>query len=384
MKESGYEAYLVGGGVRDLLLDKKPKDFDIATNATPEQIYKIFKNCRLIGRRFRLAHIYFGREIIEVATFRASHKITYKDQTTDEGMLLRDNIYGSIEEDALRRDFTVNALYYNIDDFSIVDYTNGINDLKNGIIRLIGEPEIRYREDPVRMIRAIRFMAKLGFKLETETEKSIPLLCDLIRMVPPARLFEEVLKLFMTGSASRTFEELQSYNLFAQLFPSTNKNLIKNNKKINNSFIWQGLHNTDKRIFEEKPVTPAFLFAILLWDPVRDNYKELEKKGMDTYAAIQKASSEVLNEQLKYVSLPKRFSLPMKEIWSLQFRFKNISEKKATRFVFHPRFRAAYDFLLLRTQMKELEPDLVNWWTKFQAKNSDLMESAREKRKTRY
>ncbi len=384
LNEAGYKAYLVGGGVRDLLLGKKPKDFDVATNATPEQVSKIFKNCRLIGRRFRLAHIHFGREIIEVATFRASNHIDINSQKTDEGMLLRDNVYGNIEEDAIRRDFTVNALYYNIDNFSVIDYVCGIDDLNNEIIRLMGDAEVRYREDPVRMIRAVRFMTKLNFQLEQETENYLFRLGNLIQMVPAARLFDEVLKLFMNGYAAKTFENLYHYKLFKYLFPKTNNCLDNNEGKIKNTFVWQGLYNTDLRIHEEKPVTPAFLFAILLWDPVREKTMIFEQNGLEPNKAMQKAYTMVLDYQLKQISIPKRFSIPMREIWGLQSRFQHTTEKKAIRFISHPRFRAAYDFLLLRTQMGEMQPEIVEWWTNFQDKNANLMQSIKNSRKKKF
>jgi len=356
---------LVGGGVRDLLLGREPKDFDVATDATPEQVKAVFRNCRLIGRRFRLAHVHFGREIIEVATFRGSQSST-EEVESENGMLLRDNVFGTIESDALRRDFTINALYYNIQDFSVVDYTGGVADLEKGILRLLGDPEERYREDPVRMIRAIRFAAKLGFRIDDTCADPIGELSHLMEGVPAARLFDEVLKLFMGGVAVHTFEKLRQYGLFEQLFPETEEVLSYEEHDFPILFVVRGLENTDRRIREGKPVTPAFLFAVLLWEPVRLFAEELIQEGHSVQEAMQVSGNEVLEHQLKYVSLPKRFSLPMREIWSMQERFKFRSGKRPHRLMAHPRFRAAYDFLLLRAEVGEADPELAEWWTKFQ------------------
>ena len=352
--------------MRDLLLGREPKDFDVATDATPEQVKEVFRNCRLIGRRFRLAHVHFGREIIEVATFRAAQAEPTSDHQNDDGMLLRDNVYGSIEEDALRRDFTVNALYYNIQDFSVIDYAGGVADLEAGVLRLMGDPETRYREDPVRMLRAIRFMAKLGFVIEPATEKPIWKLGDLLQGVPAARLFEEVLKLFMGGTAATAFEKMRHYDLFAQLFPDTELALAEQEEEFPHTMVLQGLLNTDARVRDEKPVTPAFLFAVLLWEPVRLRAMALESEGMAPYPALQQASAEILERQLRRVSLPKRFSTPMREIWALQSRFEHTRGKRPARLAGHPRFRAAYDFLLLRAQAGEVSQKLADWWTEYQ------------------
>jgi len=366
LKDAGYQAHLVGGGVRDLLLGREPKDFDVATDATPEQVKEVFRNCRLIGRRFRLAHVHFGREIIEVATFRAAHSQPSPDHRSDDGMLLRDNVYGNIEEDALRRDFTVNALYYNIQDFSVIDYAGGVADLEAGVLRLMGDPETRYREDPVRMLRAVRFMAKLGFVLDPQTEKPIWELGDLMQGVPAARLFEEVLKLFMGGTAATAFEKLRHYDLFAQLFPDTEVALSEQEEEFPHTLVLQGLLNTDARVRDGKPVTPAFLFAVLLWEPVRLRALALQAEGLAPYPALQQASAEVLERQLRRVSLPKRFSMPMREIWALQSRFEHTRGKRPARLAAHPRFRAAYDFLLLRAHAGEVSQKLADWWTEYQ------------------
>jgi len=362
----------VGGGVRDLLLGREPKDFDVATDASPEEVRDVFRNSRLIGRRFRLAHVQFGREIIEVATFRAGQDEQLADQhQTDEGMLLRDNVYGNIQQDALRRDFTVNALYYNIADFSIIDYAGGVEDLNNGILRLLGDPETRYREDPVRMLRAVRFAAKLGFRVASETESPIRELAPLLSDVPAARLFEEMLKLFLGGSAVGSFEKLRQYGLFGQLFPDTDTCLAELDHEFPLTLVLKGLENTDNRVREEKPVTPAFLFAVLLWEPVRRRAAELEATGIVPYQSVQQAASEVVSRQLKRVSLPRRFSTPMQEIWAMQARFSQTRGKRPLKLLAHPRFRAAYDFMLLRAASGEADPELAAWWTEFQEGNAD-------------
>ena len=354
------------------MLGREPKDFDVATDASPEQVRQTFRNCRLIGRRFRLAHVQFGSEIIEVATFRAGQDAEVSDNhQTDEGMLLRDNVYGTIEQDALRRDFTVNALYYNISDFSIIDYAGGVEDLGEGLLRLLGDPETRYREDPVRMLRAVRFAAKLGFRLAPGTESPIPVLASLLADVPSARLFEEVLKLFLGGTAVACFEKLRQYGLFAELFPDTDASLARLEHEFPLTLVLNGLENTDNRIREDKPVTPAFLFAVLLWEPVRLRAEKLQAEGESPYQAVQRAGGEVVARQVQRIALPRRFSTPMQEIWGLQSRFLQTRGKRPQRLLTHPRFRAAYDFLLLRAQSGEADPELASWWTDFQDGNAE-------------
>ncbi len=367
LKDAGYEAYLVGGGVRDLLLGREPKDFDVATNATPERVRELFRNCRLIGRRFRLAHVYFRGEIIEVATFRGHHGEGGNGESeTRNGMVVRDNVYGTLEEDAVRRDFTVNALYYNIQDYSIVDYTGGLEDLHNGVLRLIGDPRQRYREDPVRMLRAVRFAAKLGFRLEKETEAALIELGELLTGVPPARLFDEMLKMFLGGQAVATFELMRHYNQFGILFPQTEKALEREEQGFPITFLLHAMENTDRRITEQKPVTPAFLYAALLWEPVRQLARELEAEGMSRIQSLQVAGDRVLERQRRIISIPRRFTLQMREIWAAQERLTQRTGKRAYRILSHPRFRASYDFLLLRAQSGEVEPELGEWWTRFQ------------------
>ncbi|WP_459867450.1 polynucleotide adenylyltransferase PcnB [Halomonas shantousis] len=367
LHNAGFEAYLVGGCVRDSLLGKPPKDFDIATNATPDEVRDLFRNSRLIGRRFRIVHVRFGREIIEVTTFRgqpgADHDETLSHQSVD-GLLLRDNVWGSIEEDALRRDFTVNALYYNIADFSIHDWADGLRDLESRTLRLIGDPVTRYREDPVRMLRAIRFAAKLGFTFDPATEAPIREQAPLLLQIPPARLFEEVLKLFLSGQAVASFHLLREYGLFAMLFPEADE--VINAKPWAEKLIEQALANTDQRIQQERPVTPAFLFAALLWPGMRARAEHLEAQGMPPVPAQQTASQQAVSRQLQHTSIPKRFSLPMRDIWDLQQRLPKRRGKRAFQTREHPRFRAAYDFLLLREAAGEIDSGLGDWWTAFQ------------------
>ena len=369
LKESGYQGHLVGGGVRDLLLGREPKDFDIATDATPEDVRHLFRNCRLIGRRFRLAHVMYGREIIEVATFRAMQDMDSDDDghhVDGEGRIVRDNVYGTIEEDALRRDFTVNALYYNIADFSIIDYAGGMADIESGVLRLMGDPEVRYREDPVRMLRAVRFATKLGFRLDPATEAPVRTLAPLLGDIPPARLFEEILKLFLSGYALANFEMLRHYYLFGQLFPLTEEALTHEENSFPLTLISHGMSNTDARIEADKPVTPAFLLAVLLWEPVRLRAALLEAEGQHPALALQHAGSQIIEEQARVMAMPRRFSLPMREIWMLQLRLQQKGGRRSQRVLEHPRFRAAYDFLLLRGAAGEVEQDICDWWTEYQ------------------
>lgn len=373
LHKSGFQAYLVGGCVRDLLLGLEPKDFDVATNASPEQIKALFNNCRLIGRRFRLAHIVFGRDVIEVATFRGHHgeqessnKNTSKQ--SNEGLLLRDNVYGSIEEDAERRDFTVNAMYYSIADFAIYDFANGVKDLEAGLLRLIGDPETRYREDPVRMLRAVRFATKLGLRIDDAAREPLPRLAHLLDNIPPARLFEEYLKLFMHGKAEANFLALQEFGLFSYFFPQI-KAALKNTDSFEYRMLYQLCVDTDTRINNGKRVTPAYLFAATLWYPVVAQAEQLTSEGgLIEYDAFQIAAADVLGKQSRSISIPKRFSLPARDMWTLQIRLQQTHPRKAERLLTHPKFRAAYDFLLLRARV-EAHPDLKSlgeFWTEFQ------------------
>ncbi len=357
--------------MRDLLLGREPKDFDIATNASPDEVRRLFRNCRLIGRRFRLAHIMFGREIIEVATFRAQAGDDSAEdgsgiEVEKSGRLLRDNIFGTLEEDAWRRDFTINALYYSIEDFSVADYTGGMADIEAGLLRVIGEPGQRFREDPVRMLRAVRFAAKIGFRIDEASEAKIFELGYLLDDIPAARLFDEVLKLFFGGCALQTFELLRHYNLFRYLFPQTDDELAEEENHFPHTMLMRALQNTDDRIALGKPVTPAFLYAALLWEPVRQEWLLRQEEGVPEQPALTQAAQEVMSFQLECTSLPRRFSTPMQEIWAMQPRLAKRAGKRAYRLIEHPRFRAAYDFLLLRAEAGEEDKELADWWTAFQ------------------
>jgi len=368
LKKSGYQAYLVGGCVRDLLLGREPKDFDVVTDARPEDVKRIFRNCRLIGRRFRLAHICFGRDVVEVATFRGSEK---GDRVIKDGRLIRDNVYGTIEEDAWRRDFSVNALYYNIRDFSLVDYVGGIEDHQAGSLRLIGDPEERYREDPVRMLRAIRFATKLGFNLHSDSALAIKDFSFLLRDVPPPRLYDEVLKLFLSGYAVQTFEQLRHYDLFKPLFPDTDKYLETQNKNFPSIFLAKALENADRRLAEGKSVTPYFLFAIFLWGPLRTVIEQKIKLGQNESNAFHESVGEVILKQVQYLSFPRRVSAQVREVWSLQWAFKKTVGGAPYRLLRRPRFRAAYDFFVLRAETGEADPEIAKWWTTFQEASDD-------------
>lgn len=363
----GYQSYLVGGCVRDLLLGREPKDFDVATNASPEQVRSAFRNCRLIGRRFRLAHVRFGSEIIEVATFRATVAEGDDDRVTENGRLLRDNVYGSIEEDAWRRDFTVNALYYNINGFSVVDFVGGMADHEAGQLRVIGDPQQRYTEDPVRMLRAVRFATKLGFSIAPNSEAPLFRLGELLDSIPAARLYEEVLKLFLSGYALQSFELLRHYHLFECLFPEVEECLAEESEGFPHVFVARALQNTDMRLEADKPVTPYFLLAALLWEPVKRASEHKINEGETELAANQAAVHEVIARQVRRTAFPRRVSVLMREVWSLQPRFEKRTGVRPERLLSHPRFRAAYDFLLLRTETGEVAPELAAWWTKFQA-----------------
>ncbi len=368
LREGGHEGYLVGGAVRDLLVGGHPKDFDVATSATPEEVKHLFRNCRLIGRRFRLAHVVFGREIIEVATFRANVDDGSGDRETHEGgRLLRDNVYGTIEDDAVRRDFTANALYYTVEDFSVRDYVGGFEDVANRLLRLIGDPETRYREDPVRMLRAVRLAAKLGFSIEPATATPIPQLASLLREAAPARLFEECMKLFLSGHAVASFEGLERHGLLAVLFPETAKALAGNSSGALRRMLVEGLRSTDARVAADEPVSPAFLFAVLLWPAYCRELMVLQAQGVSAVEAQRRAADRVTVHQLSSIALPRRFSLPMQEIWLMQSRFSLRQRKRVMRTLAHPRFRAAWDFLLLRKTASGSHDEDIAFWLEAQS-----------------
>ena len=373
LHEAGFEAYLVGGGVRDLLLGGHPKDFDVATNATPEEVRRLFRGARIVGRRFQIVHVRMGREMIEVTTFRGHHDEELSQARNEDGMLLRDNVYGTLETDAMRRDFTVNALYYDLKTFSIIDYTGGMQDLKKRSLRMIGDPTTRYKEDPVRMLRALRFAAKLGFELEPATAKPIRTLANLLLNVSEARLFEEVLKLFLNGSATATFGLMRDYDLLQQLFPGTDE-ALKANEPYMVELVDLCMTNTDKRIRSDKTVTPAFIYAALLWPALQRRYRALSGSGTPVQTWNQ-AAQDVISQQLARTSIPKRFLIPMREIWDLQQRLPSRMGMRALRLLDHPRFRAAYDFLLMREDAGEPLEGLGSWWTHYQAANDEEREA---------
>ncbi|MGY3264642.1 polynucleotide adenylyltransferase PcnB [Lysobacter sp. HA35] len=366
LRESGFGAHLVGGAVRDLLIGGHPKDFDIATDATPEQVRGLFRNCRLIGRRFRLAHVVFGREIIEVATFRAAQPADDDVEAHEVEQVVRDNVFGSIEEDAVRRDFTANALYYSIEDFSIRDYVGGFADVQARILRLIGDPERRYREDPVRMLRAVRLSAKLGFTIEAATAEPIPRLAPLLREAAPARLFEECLKLFLSGHAVQSFLGLEAHDLLPVLFPEAAAALLSNRSGALRRMVLKGLADTDARVAAEEPVSPAFLFALLLWPAYCRALARLQADGVNAPEAQQRAADRVTLHQMDVIALPRRFTLPMQEIWLLQTRFSQRQRRRVFRLLSHPRFRAAFDFLVLRLTASDEHNADVEFWREAQ------------------
>ncbi len=364
LKDGGYQAYMVGGGVRDLLAGLTPKDFDIATDAHPEQVKKLFRSCRLVGRRFVICHVRFGHEVLEVTTFRGA--ITDMHARDETGRVLVDNDYGSLEEDAFRRDFTVNALYYDIRDYSIIDYCGGVDDLKTGTLRLIGDPELRYREDPVRMLRAVRIANKLHFRLEPGTAAPISKLAPLLAEIPAARLFDEVLKVLMCREGVDNLYGLRVYGLFRQLFPATDE-MLGDERHL--AFLNLALGNSADRIAQDQPVSPAFLYAALLWPPVQRRVRQLRaSEGHAESLAMEQAAEEVIARACARVAIPKRFSMPMREIWAMQLRLTQRTPARARRLMTHPRFRAAYDFLLLRARVgaDAVLEELADWWTRAQ------------------
>ena len=371
LDQAGFQAFLVGGCVRDAMLDLHPKDFDVATNATPDEVRALFGNCRLIGRRFRLAHVRFGREIIEVATFRAAANHDDDDVAHDhEGRILRDNVYGGIDEDVWRRDFSCNALYYNIADFSIWDYVGGVEDVERRRLVLIGDPEQRLREDPVRMLRAIRFAAKLNFTIDAAVVTSIHHHARLLSNVPAARLFDEFLKLFQSGHAEHTYEQLREHGLFAEMFPATEQALCRDDNFL--KFVIAALKNTDRRVHEEKSVTPMFLLGVFFWAPVNMlAEKRRAEEKMNESQALSIASYDIVAEQQRRISIPRRFTVPMREMLALQPRFLLMKGKRAMKLLDHRRFRAAYDFMMLRAEAGEVGVEVADFWTEAQTLTVD-------------
>ncbi len=418
LRDGGFMAFLVGGSVRDLLLGLEPKDFDVVTDALPEEVKRLFRNCRLVGRRFRLAHVFFGRDIIEVATFRATSAPSQGDEPLPEadpedgevpeldepqleiepaapparspsrsasragigpdpggradlmfdasGRILRDNIYGTIDEDVWRRDFTANALYYNIADFSVWDYVDGAQDIAARTLKLIGDPETRFREDPVRMLRAARFEAKLGFQLDPATAKPIGPLRDLLAGVPPARLFDETLKLFLSGHGARSFEVLRRRGLLAALLPTVEAYFNSHPASLVEKLLLQGLKNTDARVLADKPVSPTFLFALLLYGPIAGIIESTPPERWHDPATILDACDQATREAQTRLAIPKRFSLGVREMFALQPRLEHVRGRRALRMLEHPRFRAGYDLLLLRAEYGLAPRDMAQWWTRLQ------------------
>jgi poly(A) polymerase len=407
LRDGGFQGFLVGGCVRDLLLGLEPKDFDVATDALPEQVKRLFRNCRLVGRRFRLAHVFFGREIIEVATFRAATApapgeepileadldddeppgLDEQEQETDDaapdpraqfeedsaerafdasGRILRDNVYGTIDADVWRRDFTCNSLYYNIADFSIWDYVNGAADVSARTLRMIGDPETRFREDPVRMLRAARFEAKLGFSIDAATAAPFGQLRELLAGVPQARLFDETLKLFLGGHGASSFRVLRARGLLASILPSVDAYLSSHPGSLVEKLLVQGLKNTDARVQADKPVTPTFLFALLLYGPIAGIIEATPPERWHELATILDACDQAVREAQSRISIPKRFSLGVREMFALQPRLEHPRGRRALRSLEHPRFRAAYDLLLLRAQLGMASQETADWWTRLQ------------------
>ncbi|MBN2691622.1 MAG: polynucleotide adenylyltransferase PcnB [Burkholderiaceae bacterium] len=386
LQQAGYEAYIVGGAVRDLLLGHKPKDFDVATSATPEQVKPLFKRAFIIGRRFRIVHVMYGRDIIEVSTYRALHdaqaaeSVSGNERTSrkaladktlavdSSGRVLRDNVWGTLDDDAERRDFTINALYYDPIRDVVVDYHQGMDDLKKRRLRMIGDPAARYREDPVRMLRIARFAAKLGFDIDPATLAPIATSADLLSNVPAARLFDEIIKLLQTGHAVASLQQLRRLGLHHGLLPLLDPVLEKPQGE---RFITSALEDTDARIGQGKTASPSFLFACLLWHDVEQRWNALLAEGVAPLMALDQAADEVLSAQAERLAIQRRIATDMREIWSLQSRFERRTPRYANSLVEHPRFRAAYDFLSLRARSGQAEPELVQWWETFQFADAD-------------
>jgi poly(A) polymerase len=361
LQDAGFKAFVVGGAVRDLMLGLKPKDFDIATDATPEAVKPLFRRAFIIGRRFRLVHVHVGNEVIEVSTFRAPQNA---DGSTDEhGRLISDNVYGTHSEDAARRDFTINALYFDPTTEEVWDYVGGVADVRARKLKLIGPPVTRFREDPVRMLRAIRLATKVGVSIDKRTAEPIPKLAPLMANVPPARLFDEMQKLLLSGHATDTLRSLRAHGLSHGLLPLLDVIL---EQPLGHKFIDVALAHTDRRVREDLGVSPAFLFATLLWHEVLAQWNAAKGKGDKPLPALFDAMDRVLEQQAQRIAIPRRFEATIKEIWSLQPRFEQRAGARPFRLLEHPRFRAAYDFLLIRGESGESPAALVDWWTKFQ------------------
>ena len=362
LQAAGYQAYVVGGAVRDLLLERTPKDYDVATDATPEEVRRTFRRSRIIGRRFQIVHVMFGEEVVEVSTFRSLIE-TGDAQTDEHGRLLRDNQFGDQEQDAARRDFTANALFYDPATQEIHDFHNGYADTRKRLLRMIGDPEVRYREDPVRMLRAVRLSAKLGMKVDAATAAPIARMKDLLDNVPQARLLDEVLKMLLSGHSVECIQQLRKMNLHHGLLPLLDVIL---EQPMGEKFVMLALRNTDERISQEKTVSPAFLFAALLWHEVLAAWNLRVRQGARPVGAMHEAMDEVLDKQKAQLAIPHRHGAVMKEIWLLQQRFEQRAGQRPFRLLEQPRFRAGFDFLLLRCASGEIDPELGLWWDEFQ------------------
>ena len=382
LQQAGYTAFVVGGAARDLLLGLEPKDYDVATDATPEQVRSVFRRSRIIGRRFRLVHVMCGAETVEVSTFRGDAAVGENDEPNgyknadkhadEHGRILRDNVFGSQEEDAVRRDFTVNALFYDPASEEIWDYLNGYADIKAKRLRIIGDPLQRYREDPVRMLRAVRLAAKLDMQIDAATAAPIGDLAPLLQNVPPSRLFDEMLKLLLSGHALACVVDLRARGLHHGLLPMLDVIL---EQPLGERFITLALKNTDERVRQEKPVSPGFLFAALLWHEVLAAWNVRQAVGEKAVPALHQAMDEVLAVQDKKLAIPRRYDAIIKEIWVMQPRFAGRAGRRPFRLLEHPRFRAAYDFMLLRCESGEMDTELGRWWETFQHAGSDEREA---------
>jgi poly(A) polymerase len=370
LRQAGFSACVVGGAVRDLLLDFVPKDFDVATDARPEQVKPLFRRALIIGRRFRLVHVMLGQETVEVSTFRSADAASA--DRDEHGRVLRDNVFGTQEEDARRRDFTINALYFDPATEEIIDFHGGLADLRKRVLRMIGDPVTRYREDPVRMLRAVRLAAKLGLTIESATRAPIRKLAPLIERVPPARVFDEMLKLLMSGHASACVRQLREEGLSEGVLPLLDVIL---EQPLGERFVTLALAQTDERVLSERPVSPAFLFAALLWHEVLAASKARQAKGERPLPALEAAMDRVLDAQFEKLALTRKLTATMREVWTMQPRFEQRGGQRPYRMLEHPRFRAAYDFLLLRAESGEVAAELGEWWTRFQ----DVGDAERER-----
>ena len=384
LREGGFSAYVVGGAVRDLLLGIVPVDYDIATDARPEQVKPLFRRALIIGRRFRLVHVMMGPETLEVSTFRSANGDT--SEKDEHGRVLRDNVYGTQEGDALRRDFTVNALYYDPATQEVTDFHGGLADLKKRVLRVIGDPATRYREDPVRMLRAVRLAARLGLTLDADTRRPIKELAPLMERVPPARLFDEMLKLLLSGHASACLRQLREVGLHKGLLPLLDVIL---EQPLGERFVTLALAQTDERVLADRPVSPAFLFAALLWHEVLAAWKTRQSRGERAIPALESAMDEVLDTQCAKLAITRRLTATMREVWTMQPRFEQRSGTRAFRLLEAPRFRMAYDFLALRAASGEVPADLEEWWRSFQSADAEtrkamlLPDSGPKKRRRR-